>query len=157
MALTFCHFLLLAWIFESMKSSPNCSKLCRNLGISLRCWKNLLWVTSDTLGLLHSLQDFTYIAFRSFICGIFGDLATDYIALKWFQTLRASPNHSLLMRKLSLVYSWRNGERFSWLTYGSNIFLLSFIGLNCWKFANLHEIAWNFAEIKESVSVDEKT
>ena len=29
--------------------------------------------------------------------------------------------------------------------------------LDFWKFANPHEITWNFAEIIESVPVDEKT
>ena len=106
MAVTFSHFLLLPSIFESLQiftklfqtfeKSPTQSLLIKKLTLGDQ---------RHVLMLLHSLLDFSCIAFRDFICGIFGDLATDHNASKSFETLHMSPNHSLLMRKLSLLYS----------------------------------------------------
>ena len=153
MALTFCHFLLLAWIFESLQifiisletlqKSQNRSRLMKNL---------TLGYLRHVLVLLHSLQDFSYIAFGGFICGIFVDLATDHTEDKWFETFHASPNHSLLIRKLSLANWWHRIERFK-----SSPMVLTFyhIVLCAWV-ANFHWITWNFAKMTESDFAGEK-
>ena len=93
-----------------------------------------------------------------FLCGIFVDLETHYIASESFETFHTSPNHCLLMEKLSLIQWWCTAETFLEFTCGSNnIALLSFMYLNFWKFANFHEITWIFAKMIESVCVVEKT
>ena len=79
--------------------------------------------------LWQTIQDFTYISFKAFICGIFVHLATHHIASKSFEIFQASPNNWLLIRKLSLIYSWCTGERFPGFTYGSHILSLSFMCL----------------------------
>ena len=67
---------------------------------------------ADTLVLLQSLQDFTYLAFKGFLCGIFVHLATQHIPSQSFETLHTSPNHSFLKIKLSLSKWWGTRERF---------------------------------------------
>ena len=129
MTLTFCHFLLLAWIFESL---PIFTKLLETLQKSQNqsplMKKRTLGYQRHILVLLHSLEDFSYIAFRSFICGIFCHLASDHIASKWFEIFHDSINHSLLMRKPSLANWWHSIERLQEFTYGTNILPPCFTG-----------------------------
>ena len=58
---------------ETLQKSANQSQFMKKLSLGYQRY---------ILVLLHSFQDFSYIAFRGFICGVFGDLATDYIASK---------------------------------------------------------------------------
>ena len=106
---------------------------------------------------LKALQDFTSIVFRGYLFCIFVHLGTHHIASNWFEILHTSPNHSLLSIKQSLSKLWCAAEGFLELTSGCNILPLSFFLLNFWKFANSCKITWNFAQMTETVFVDEKT
>ena len=90
------------------------------------------------------------------LCGNFVDLAIHYIGSNSFETFHASPSHCLLMRKLSFAHLWCTTERLLEVGCDSNNLPLSFICLNFWQFGNSHETAWNFAQMTESVLVDEK-
>ena len=81
---------------ETLQKSPTQSPLMKKITLDYQ---------RHILVLLHSVLEFSYIAFRAFTCGIFGDLATDHNASKSLETLHTSPKHSLLMRKVSLLYS----------------------------------------------------
>ena len=106
MVLTILHFLLLALIFESLQIFTKSLETFQKLLTQSPLMKKLsLGNQRHVLVLLHSLLDFSYIAFGGFMCGIFSDLVTGHNASKSYQTLHTSPKHSLLMRKLSLVYS----------------------------------------------------
>ena len=102
---------------------------------------------------LQSVQDFTGIAFKDFLCGVFVHLATHHIASELFETLHTSPNHCFWMKRLSLSQWWCTKERFLEFAYGFNILPLSFMCQTFWKFANSHEITWNFAQMTEQSSL----
>ena len=107
MVLRFFHFLLLALIFESLQiRSKSLETLQKSPTQSPLRKKHTLGYHRHILVLLHSILEFSYIAFRDFMCGIFGDLATDHNASKSLETFNTSPKHSVLMRKVSLVFSW---------------------------------------------------
>ena len=54
------------------------------------------------LVLLLSVQDFTSMAFKDLLSGIFVHLQSHHIVSKSLQTFHTSPNHWVLMKKLSL-------------------------------------------------------
>ena len=82
MVLTIFHFLLLALIFESLQIFTKSLETFQKLLTQSPLMKKLsLGNQRHILVLLHSLLDFSYIACRGFIYGIFGDLATDHNAL----------------------------------------------------------------------------
>ena len=91
----------------------------------------------------------------SFLCVVFVDLGTHHIESESLETLYKSSYQSIVIRKLGLGNFWFSGERILEFTYGSN-FGHSFISLNLWKFANSHEITWNFSQLTEWVLVDQK-
>ena len=59
------------------------------------------------------------------------------------------------MRKLSLGHFWFTTEKFLKVAFYSNIFLLSFVYLNFWKFEKSNKMGWNSAQMNEAVVVDE--
>ena len=109
------------------------------------------------LVVFQTLQDSTSIAFKGYLFCIFVHLGTHHIVSNWFEILQTSPNHCLLSIKQSLSKLWCAAEGFLELTSGCNILPLSFLLLNFWKFANSCKITWNFAQMTETVFVDEKT
>ena len=109
------------------------------------------------LVVFQTLQDSTSIAFKGYLFCIFVHLGTHHIASNWFEILHTSPNHCLLSIKQSLSKLWFTAEGFLELTSGCNILPLSFLLLNFWKFANTCKITWNFAQMTETVFVDQKT
>ena len=157
MVLTFYHFLLCGWILESLKIASKSLE-------TLHKWPNesslLNKLSSEYLAciLLHllSLQDFTYMAFKDLLCGIFVDFKSYHISSESFETFHTSPNHCLEVKKLSLGHWWCTGQRFLEFTYGSNIAPLSFMWLNSWKFENCIQIAWNSSQMTKSFFVVEK-
>ena len=106
---------------------------------------------------LQSLQDFTYIAFMDLLSGSCIVLAIHHIESNSFETFHASSNHCLFMRKLILGRLWCTTERLLEIACDSNIFPLSFLSLNFWKFQKSNKMAWNFAQMTEAVVVDEKS
>ena len=113
--------------------------------------------STHILVLFWSLPDFTCIAFKVFLCGMFVHVATHHTASRSLEIFHASPNQCLFMRKISLSQSWFTHEMFLWFTCGSNILPLCFICLNFWKLAKYSKISWNFSKVFGSVFVDEKT
>ena len=82
-------------------------KLCTNNRLSLRCWKKIsLDYRAQILVLLQSFKDFTYIALKGLLCGIFVYLGSHHIESKSFETLHKSPNHCYLMKELSFDHWW---------------------------------------------------
>ena len=79
------------------------------------------------LMLFQSLQDFTYIAFKSLLCINCLHSEIHHIASKSFETFHTPPNDEVLMIKLSLGHCWFTAEIFLQLTCSSkiNYFLLS--------------------------------
>ena len=104
-----------------------------------------------------TLQDCNSIAFKGYVLCIFVHLGTHHIASNWFEILHTSPNHCLLLIRQSLTKLWCTAEGFLELTNSCNILPLSFLLLNFWKFGNSCKITWNFAQMIETVFVDEKT
>ena len=83
MVLTILHFLLLALIFESLQIFTKSLETFQKLLTQSPLMKKLsLGNQRHVLVLLHNLLDFSYMAFIGFMCGIFGDLATDHNASK---------------------------------------------------------------------------
>ena len=119
--------------------------------------KPSLELVGHIIVVLQSLKDFTYVAFKGFLCFIFVYLAVHHIASKSFETFHTSPNNCLLIIKVSFDHLWFTPERLLEVPYGSNIMPLSFMCLNFWKLANIHQMAWNFAHLTESAVVDKKT
>ena len=109
------------------------------------------------LVVFHTLQDSTSIAFKAYLFCIFVRLGTRHIASNWFEILHTSRNHCLFSIKQCLSKLWCTTEGFLELTSGCNILPLSFLLLNFWKFGNSCKITWNFAQMTETVFVDEKT
>ena len=132
---------------------------------TLHIWPNQLSLLKKTslelLGqiivVLQSPKDFTYLAFKGFLCFNFVYLAVHHIASKSFETFQTSLNNCLLMIKVSFDHFWFSPERLLEVLYGSKIMLLSFMCLNFWKAANIHQMAWNFAHLTESAVGDKKT
>ena len=114
-------------------------------------WKkiSLEW-PSHIFVVLQTLQEFTYIAFKDLLCGNSVVLAIHHIESNSFETFYASSNHCLLMRKLTLGHLWCTTERLLEISCDSNIFPLSFLSLNFWKFQKSNKIAWNFAQVTRS-------
>ena len=105
MVLTFFHFLLLAWIFESLEIFTKSLETLQKSQTQSPLIKKLSFGNQrHILVLLHSLSGFSFIPFRGFICGIFGDLATHDNAWKSLETLQKSQIQSPLMKKLTLGY-----------------------------------------------------
>ena len=73
------------------------------------------------LVLFHSLQDFTYMAFKGLLCINCLHSQSHHIASKSFETFHTPPNDEVLMMKLSLGHCWFSAEIFLQLTCGSNI------------------------------------
>ena len=109
------------------------------------------------LVVFQTLQDCNSIAFIGYVLCIFVHLGTHHIASNWFEILHTSPNHCLLLIRQSLTKLWCTAEGFLELTNSCNILPLSFLLLNFWKFGNSCKITWNFAQMIETVFVDEKT
>ena len=65
--------------------------------------KLILDYAAHMLMLLHSLQDFTCIAFKGLLSGVFVHLKTRHIVSKSFKTLHTSPYHGVLVKKLSVI------------------------------------------------------
>ena len=119
--------------------------------------KPCLELVGHIIVVLQSPKDFTYVAFKGFLCFNFVYLAVHHIASKSFETFRTSLNNCLLMIKVNLGHFLFSPERLLELPYGSNIMPLSFMCLNFWKLANIHQMAWNFAQFTDSAVVDKKT
>ena len=100
---------------------------------------------------------FHLYSFQGYLFGIFLHLENQHITSNWFEILHTSPNHCLLSIKQSLSKLWCTAEGFLELTSDCNILPLSFLLLNFWKFANSCKITWNFAQMTETVFVDQKT
>ena len=90
------------------------------------------------------------------LCGNFVDLAIHHIESNSFETFHASSNHCLFMRKLTLGHLWCTTERLLEIACDSNILPLYFLSLSFWKFQKSNKMAWNFAQMTESVLVDEQ-
>ena len=118
--------------------------------------KPSLELVGHIIVVLQSQQDFTYLAFKGFLCFNFLDLAVHDIALKSFETFHTSPNNCLLMIKVSFYHFWFSPGRLQEVPYGSNILRLSLMCLNFWRYANIHQMAWNFAQLTDSAVVDKK-
>ena len=118
-------------------------------------------LTLNSLGYIlvvfQTLQDSTSKAFKGYLFCIFVHLGAPHIASNWFQILLTSLNHCLLSIKQSLSKLWCTAEGFLELTSDCNILPLSFLLLNFWKFTNFCKITWNFAQMTETVFVDEET
>ena len=100
---------------------------------------------------------FHLYSFQGLSLSYFVHLGIHHIISNWFEIFHTSPNHCLLSIKQSLSKLWCTAEGFLELTSGCNILPLSFLLLNLWKFANSHKITWNFAQMNETVFVDQKT
>ena len=139
------------WIFESFKSPTKWLESFHKLPklFSLMKKVSLEW-PSHIFVVLQSLQDFTYIAFKDLLCGNSIVLAIHHIESNSFETFYASSNHCLFMRKLTLRHLWCTTERLLEISCDSNIFPLSFLSLNFWKFQKSNKIAWNFAQVTRS-------
>ena len=132
---------------------------------TLHIWPNQLsLIKKPTLELLEHIivvlqirKDFTYLAFKGFLCFNFVYLAVHHIASKSFETFHTSPNNCRLIIKVSFDHLWFSPERLVEVLYGSNIMPLSLMCLNFWKLANIHQMAWNFAQLTDSADVDKKT
>ena len=61
------------------------------------------------------------------------------------------------MTKLSLGHLCCITEKLLDVAGDSNILPISFVSLNFWKFSDCHEMDLNFAQMTESVVVDDKT
>ena len=109
------------------------------------------------LVVFQTLQDCNSMAFKGYVLCIFVHLGTHHIASNCFEILHTSPNHCLLLIRQSLTKLWCTAEGFLELTNSCNILPLSFLLLNFWKFGNSCKITWNFAQMIETVFVDEKT
>ena len=139
------------------KVQQNSLKLCTNDRSCCRWWKKFVWSSLHTsLWFCRTLQDFTYIAFKDLLCGNCIVLAIHHIESNSFETFHASSNHCLFMRKLTLGHLWCTTERLLEIACDSNIFSLSFLSLNFWKFQKSNKIVWNFAQMTEAVVIDEK-
>ena len=134
------------WL-ETLHIWPNQLSLIKNRSLEF---------LAHIMVVLQSQQDFTYLAFKGFLCFNFLDLAVHDIASKSFETFHTSPNNCLLMTKLSLYHFWFSPGRLLEVPYGSNILGLSLMCLNFWKYANIHQMAWNFAQLTDSAVVDNK-
>ena len=158
MVVAFYHFLFSAWIFESFQI------LTKSLE-TLHKWSEAVFVYQKTdfeLPTIH-LSGFAYsLRFHLYS---FQGLSLWYLCLfrnspyriKLISILHTSQNQCLLSIKKSLSKLWCIAEGFLGLTSGCNILPLSFLLLNFWKFANSCKITWNFAQMTETVFVDEKT
>ena len=100
---------------------------------------------------------FHLYSFQGLSLSYFFHLGTDHIISNWFEILHTSPNHCLLSIKQSLSKLRCTVEGFLELNSGCNILPLSFLLLSFWKFANSWKITWNFAQMTETVFVDQKT
>ena len=143
------------WKLQILTKSPE--TLQKWLNQSLFMKKLSLAYPAPILVLLQNVQNFTYGAFKGFICGMFIYLATLHIASKLLETLPTSLNHWLFIRELSFRYFWCTGERFLELTFANERKQLSFMCLNFSKFPNSNEITRKFAKMTEPVFVYEKT
>ena len=158
MVLSFYHFLFCTWIFGSLKIVSKWLETLHKWTNQYSLLKKLsLDYPGHILVLFQCLLDFTYISFKGLLCGIFVHFTYHHSASKSFETFHTSPLHWVLMKKLSLGFWWYTRERSLEFTCGSNILPLSFLCLNFLKFKNSHEMAWNFAQVTESVFVVEKT
>ena len=157
MVLTYWDFLWCAWIFESMQIFTKWLETLHNWPTQLSLITNpSLEFLAHIIVVLQSLQDFTYLAFKGFLCFNFVDLAVHHIASKSFETFHPSPNNCLLIIKVSLGHLSLIPGTLLLFPYDSNIMPLSFMCLNFWKLANIHQMAWNFAHLTESAVVDKK-
>ena len=156
--LTFYHFVSSALIFESWQSIPKLVETLQKWPNQSSLMKKLsLEYSTHILVLFWSLPDFTFIAFKGFLCGMFVHVAIHHTASRSLEIFHRSPNQCLFMRKISLSQSWFTHDMFLWFTCGSNILPLCFIWLNFWKLAKYSKIGWNFSKVFGSVIVDEKT
>ena len=122
------YFLLCAWICESLKYFMKSLETFHKWPIQYSLLKKLsLELAPIMLMLFQSLQDFTYIAFKSLLCINCLHSEIHHIASKSFETFHTPPNDEVLMIKLSLGHCWFTAEIFLQLTCSSkiNYFLLS--------------------------------
>ena len=151
------YFLLCAWISEILKYLMKSLETFHKWSIQHSLLKKLsLELAPIMLVLFQSLQDFTYLAFKSLLCINCLDSEIHHIESKSFETFHTPLNDEVLMIKLSLGHCWFTAEIFLQLTCSSKK-LLSFMCLNFWNFEISGEIAWNFPQITDSIFVVEKT
>ena len=111
--LTFYHFVSSAPIFESWQSIPKFVETFQKSSDYSSLMKKLsLEYSTHILVLFWSLPDFTCIAFKVFLCGMFVHVATHHTASRSLEIFHASANQCLFMRKLSLSQSWFTGDMF---------------------------------------------
>ena len=136
--------LLCAWIFESLKI------VMKSLE-TLHKWSNQssllkkpdLDYQAEILVFLESVLDFTYIAFKGLLCGIFAHPESHHVDLKSFGTLPKSPNYWLLMKKLSFDHLWYTSEMFLEFTVSSNILPLLLFP----QFLKVWKLLWNHLKV----------
>ena len=121
------YLLLCAWISEILKYFMKSLETFHKWSIQYSLLKKLsLELAPIMLVLFQSLQDFTYIAFKSLLCINCLHSEIHHIASKSFETFHTPPNDEVLMIKLSLGHCWFTAEIFLQLTCSSkiNYFLL---------------------------------
>ena len=121
------YFLLCAWISEILKYLMKSLETFHKWPIQYSFLKKLsLELPPIMLVLFQSLQDFTYIAFKSLFCINCLHSESHHIASKSFETFQTQANDEVLMIKLSLGHCWFTAEMFLQLTCSSkiNYFLL---------------------------------
>ena len=132
-------------------------KVCKNDRTSLRWYKNLVWFSQQTSSCFCRVSKISPMELSCpFVIDIFVDSPAHHIKSKSLETFHTSPNHWLFNRKLSLGHAWCTRDKLVDQACTSNILPLSFICLNFWKFANLFESSWNFAEMTEPLCVKAK-
>ena len=121
------YFLLCGWISEIFKYLMKSLETFHKWSIQYSLLKKLsLELAPIMLVLFQSLQDFTYLAFKSLLCINCLDSEIHHIESKSFETFHTPPNDEVLMIKLSLGHCWVTAEIFLQLTCSSkiNYFLL---------------------------------
>ena len=126
LCLNFGNWKILTKSLETLRTWPNSSSYLKKLSLD---------EPPHILVLFHGMQDFTSIAFKDLLSGIFVGLESHHIASKSFQTFHTSPNHWVLTKKLSLGQWWCTEHRLQCLSCGSNYLPHSFLCLNFgnWK------------------------
>ena len=116
------YFFLCAWISEILKYLMKSLETFHKWSIQYSLLKKLsLELAPIMLVLFQSLQDFTYLAFKSLLCINCLHSESHDIASKSFETFHTLPNDEVLMIKLSLGHCWFTAEMFLQLTCSSKI------------------------------------
>ena len=140
-------------------------KICKNDWTSLCLWNNSVWLTQHPSEWFFRISKISPMELSRAFSELSGALSVVSLFI-WqllilhknhLKLLHTSPNHWLLIRKLSFGYLWCTGERFLELTSAIERKPLTFICLNFSKFANSVEITWKFSKMIEPVFLYEKT